>query len=156
MKNAYPAAFAALIILVLSLPAEAQTSWATPGGSVANGGVGMCLNATGQAVPCGAAAPTYVAPKGGPYTIAGCTVQTTSAQCLAAGTYNHVQIQNTSVSASVACSWGGAAALNSSGSVQLAAGQPALWGGNTAGAPSGVALNCIASGASTPLYLEFN
>lgn len=95
-------------------------------------------------------------PKTGAFTIAGCTVGTSSAQCLAAGTYNHVQIQNTSASASVACSWGGTAVLNSSGSIQLAAGQPALWGPNTAGSPSGVALNCIASAASTPLYVESN
>ncbi|HTR14077.1 MAG TPA: hypothetical protein VMI72_12695 [Roseiarcus sp.] len=94
-------------------------------------------------------------PKTGALTMAGCTVGTSSAQCLAAGTYNHVQIQNTHSSNAIACSWGGAAALNSNNSIQLAAGQPALWGPTTAGVPT-VALNCIASGASTPLYLEYN
>lgn len=94
-------------------------------------------------------------PKAGSFSVPGCTVGTSQVQCLAAGSYNHVQIQNASASASIACSWGGTAVLNSSGSVQLAAGQSALWGPNTAGAPT-VALNCIASAASTPLYLESN
>lgn len=86
----------------------------------------------------------------------GCTVGASSAQCLAAATATQfIQIQNTSASATVACRWGGAAVLNSSTSVQLGAGQSASWGPNTAGVPSG-ALNCIASGASTPLYLEWN
>jgi len=95
-------------------------------------------------------------PKTGSFTISGCSVTTSSAQCLASGTAtNHVQVQNTSASASVACSWGGAAALNSSGSFQLAAGQSAIWGPNTSGVPS-AALNCIASSAPAPLYLEYN
>lgn len=86
----------------------------------------------------------------------GCTVGTSSAQCLAAATaLAFVQIQNTSVSATVACRWGGTAVLNSNTSVQLAVGQSASWGINTGGVPN-EALNCIASGASTPLYLEWN
>lgn len=93
-------------------------------------------------------------PQTGTFSTPGCTVTTSSAQCLATGTYNHVQIQNTSASASIACSWGGTAALNSNGSVQLAAGQSALWGPNTSGVPSS-ALNCIGSAAAS-LYLEYN
>ncbi|MDI1265601.1 MAG: hypothetical protein PS018_20330 [bacterium] len=33
--------------------ASAQNSWPTPGGSIADGKVTMCLNASGQAVACG-------------------------------------------------------------------------------------------------------
>lgn len=93
-------------------------------------------------------------PKSGAFTTSTCTVGTSSGQCLASGAYNHVQVQNISSSASIACSWGGTAALNSTG-VVLAAGQSALWGPATSGVPSG-ALNCIASAASTPLYVESN
>jgi hypothetical protein len=86
----------------------------------------------------------------------GCTVGTVSTQCLAAGTVvNFVGMQNTSSTALVACAWGAAAVLNSSTSIQLTPGAYASWGPNTAGVPSG-ALNCIASVASSPLYLEWN
>lgn len=94
-------------------------------------------------------------PKTGAFTFPGCSVTTSSAQCLAGAlATNHVQIQNTSVSASIACNWGGTAVLNSIGSVQLAAGQSSLWGPATAGVPT-QALNCIGSGAAT-LYIEYN
>lgn len=86
----------------------------------------------------------------------GCTVAATATLCLAASTATqYLSIQNTSVSASVACSQVTATpALNSSTAVQLGAGQAASWGPNTGGVRSG-ALYCIASGASTPLYLEW-
>lgn len=58
---------AALVsILVLCAPASAQNNWTTPGGSQANGVVNMCLNASGQAVPCAPTAPLVSAPAG-PY-----------------------------------------------------------------------------------------
>jgi hypothetical protein len=86
----------------------------------------------------------------------GCAVGTASATCLAAGVAkSFVQVQNASASASIACAWGATAALNGSGSFQLAAGQGASWGPVTAGIPSG-ALNCISSAASTPLFVEWN
>jgi len=125
------------------LPTGAGGGGGGSGGTVVQGNAGTSAQAW------------FVQPKTGAFTIVGCNVGTVSAQCLAAGTYNHVQIQNTHATNAIACSWGGTAALNSSGSVQLAAGQSALWGPNTAGSPT-VALNCIASGASTPLYLEYN
>lgn len=85
----------------------------------------------------------------------GATVGTSSAQALAASTATmFLQIQNTHASNTVACAFGATAVLNSSTSVQLAAGQSASWGPNTAGVPTG-ALNCIASGATTPLYVEW-
>lgn len=88
-------------------------------------------------------------------TTAGCTVGTSSALCLAASTANlWVQVQNTHATNSVACSWGGTAALNASGSFLLAPGQSASWGLASSGVPTN-ALNCIASAAASPLYLEY-
>lgn len=37
---------------LFAVPAMAQTSWTTPGGSTVNGAVGMCLSASNKAVPC--------------------------------------------------------------------------------------------------------
>lgn len=87
--------------------------------------------------------------------VSGCTVGTSSAQCLAAlnaGAW--VQVQNTSASAQIACSWSGTAALNSTGSFMLQPGQSASWGIMSSGVPNS-ALNCIADTAASPLYLEF-
>lgn len=89
-------------------------------------------------------------------TTAGCSVGVASAQCLAATTaQNWVQVQNTSTSASISCAWGGTAALNSSGSFMLAPGQSAAWGMMSNGIPN-AALNCIASAAASPLYVEYH
>lgn len=88
-------------------------------------------------------------------TVAGCTVGTSSAACLGANPRAWVQLQNTSASATIACSWDGPAALNSTTSFMLAAGQSASWGPTTGGAPN-QALNCIATVASSPLYVEQN
>lgn len=86
----------------------------------------------------------------------GCTVGTTSGSCLAAGTAaTFLQAQNTSATATIACAFGATAALNAAGSFQLAPGQSASWGPATGGVPTG-ALNCVASAASTPLYVEWN
>jgi len=95
-------------------------------------------------------------PKTASFTIAGCTVGTSSAQCLAGSTaVNHIMVQNASATANIACSWGGTAAINASNSFQLTPGQSSAWGPFTSGVPS-AALNCIAGSASTPLYLEYN
>lgn len=84
-----------------------------------------------------------------------CTVGVASAQCLAAGlATTHLQIQNNST-ATVACNVNGAAALNSATSFQLTPGQSSNWGGATGWVPTG-ALNCIASAAASPLYVEYN
>lgn len=86
----------------------------------------------------------------------GCTVGVASATCLTASTaVNFLQVQNTSATANIACSFTGGAALNSSGSFQLAPGQQASWGPNTTGVPTG-ALACIASAAATPLFVDWN
>ena len=139
----------------VSLPTGAATAanqtnvQASPGSS-ASSALGV------QGVTGGLA--VTVTPKTASLTVAGCTVGTSSAQCLAGSTAtNHVQIQNAAASggANIACSWGGTAILNASGSIQLQPGQSALWGPTTSGVPS-AALNCIAGSASTPLYLEYN
>lgn len=106
--------------------------------------------------PVSLASPVSVTPKTASFTITGCSVTTSSAQCLAGATaVNHVQIQNTSPSASIACNWGGTAVLNSAaGSFMLAASVSSLWGQSTSGIPS-AALNCIGSAAAT-LYIEYN
>jgi hypothetical protein len=89
----------------------------------------------------------------GGWSVAGVTVGTASVQVLAPGIATRVYIQNTSASAAVACSWGGIAVLNSSGSFQLAAGQTREYGPMSSGVPS-ITLNCIASAVGTPLYIE--
>jgi hypothetical protein len=87
-------------------------------------------------------------------TTAGCTVGAASAQCLAAAAaVRWLQVQNNHATNDVACSWGGTAALNSNTSFMLKPGQTASYGPNTGGVPS-QALNCIAGGAGTPLYVE--
>lgn len=86
----------------------------------------------------------------------GCTVGAVSAQCLAAGgSKTFLQVQNAHATNTIACAWGAAAVIGASRSFQLAAGQAASWGPQTGGVPSDQ-LNCIASGAGTPLYLEWN
>ncbi|ENN86071.1 hypothetical protein RHSP_32033 [Rhizobium freirei PRF 81] len=142
---------------------EFQT--ATPGRTV-NGVVTMCINGSNQAIPCPTGGSTSVTQGTNPWTVsynvpsnpktvAGCTVGVTSSACLGSNPRNWVQMQNTSASATIACSWSGAASLNSTNSFMLAAGQSASWGPTTGGAPN-QALNCIASAASSPLYVEQN
>jgi hypothetical protein len=86
----------------------------------------------------------------------GCSVTTSSAECLAASTaVTFLQVQNTGTANAIACRFGNTAALNSATSFQLASGQGASWGPNTGGVPTG-ALNCIAATGTTPLYVEWN
>ncbi|MGZ2484278.1 hypothetical protein ACVITL_002801 [Rhizobium pisi] len=142
---------------------EFQT--ATPGKTV-SGVVSMCINGSNQAIPCPTGGSTAVTQGTDPWnvaynipsvakTVAGCTVAATSGACLGANPRVWVQMQNTSASATVACSWVGAATLNGTASFMLAPGQSASWGPTTGGAPN-QALNCIATAGSTPLYVEQN
>lgn len=119
-----------------------------------NGATPSATNPIWVAPASSTAFPITAAPRSA-VTAAGCSVGTASALCLAASTANFwIQVQNTSASNSVACSWGGTAALNATGSFLLAPGQSASWGPNSSGVPTN-ALNCIASAASTPLYVEY-
>ena len=86
------------------------------------------------------------------YVNTSCTVGLSSAQCLAAGSYGHVMIENNSAN-TIACAWGQNAVLNSGTSIQLGPGGSALWGPSTGGVPSN-ALNCISSVAGSALYIE--
>jgi hypothetical protein len=144
--GAATAANQATIITTLGTPFQA-------GASIGNTAFGV----TG-ALPAGtnAIGTVTTTPKTGAATVAGCTIGTSSAQCLAASTAtNSLFVQNTSATASIACSEGGTAILNSSGSYQLGPGASMLWGPSTAGPPS-AAINCIASAASTPLLVRYN
>ncbi len=49
----------------LAFPAYAQSSFVTPGGSVVDGKVVMCLNGSNQAVPCSSATPLQTSGGGG-------------------------------------------------------------------------------------------
>jgi len=89
------------------------------------------------------------------FTFTKCIVGTSSTRCLRAGSYQHVQVQDVDSSNSIACSWGSTPVLNDGLSIQMAASQSALWGPATRGVPH-ADLNCIASGANTQMYVEFN
>jgi hypothetical protein len=97
----------------------------------------------------------YTTPTTGAFTSPGAIVGTGVAVALASGLYHHVQLQNLSSGATVACSWTTSGSLTSASGFQLVAGQSALWGPTTAGVPSG-ALLCIASATGVPLYIETN
>lgn len=90
-------------------------------------------------------------------TITAATVGTSSTQALAAavGPRTFLSIDNESTAAAVACSFGGTAALNTAGDYTVPAGTTRTWTANFSWRPlSGAALNCIASGASTPVTIE--
>lgn len=53
MKRISRAALAAIALALACVSASAQSYFTTPGGSIANGGVTMCLNGSNLAVPCG-------------------------------------------------------------------------------------------------------
>ena len=94
-------------------------------------------------------------PKTGTFSAPGCTVGTSAANCLAAGVAtNHVTLENNSGNV-IACSFTTTATLNSGTSFQLSPGQATAYGSGTSGVPSG-ALSCIASAASSALYVEYN
>lgn len=124
---------------------------------------GSLLVAPPQAAgPLAPALATATIPAKAALTIAGCTVGTASATCLAANLASaHLQIQNVTSGSTnfVACTFGGSAALNSSGSFMLApvGGGPsaANWGSATGVVPTG-ALNCVATAAGAQLYVEYN
>lgn len=81
------------------------------------------------------------------------TVGTTSSQALAAaaGIRRFLAIDNESMTAAIACAFGGAAALNTAGSWTIPPGMTRTWNGTFV--PSD-AVNCIASAAGTPVTVE--
>lgn len=52
MKSIIRFAAALLLALLVSVQAFAQSNFPTPGGAIVDGKVDMCLNASGNAVPC--------------------------------------------------------------------------------------------------------
>ena len=101
--------------------------------------------------PGGSASAIAAYPPIGNPTISGVTIGTSSAKALAAppppALRSYLLIENESASASIACSFGGTAAINSAGSFLLGPGVQRVWLPGTA--PQGD-VNCIASGAATP------
>jgi len=86
-------------------------------------------------------------------TVSGAIVGTASAQVLAAGARQLLAIDNESTSATIACAFGGAAAINGAGSFTIPPGVTRTW---TAYPVPADAVNCIASAASTPATIEAN
>lgn len=83
-----------------------------------------------------------------------CSVTTSSAQCLAAALVStHLLVQNNGT-ATVACSFNGAATLAGGTSFQLTGGQSASWGG-TGWLPA-TAMTCIGAAANPSIYVEYN
>lgn len=144
-----------LLFALLPAAALAQSAASVVPGFMSPAGTNGCPTTTSCFVPfSGVSGPGAAQSRH----FSGCSVGVASAQCLAAATAkSFVQVQNASASggATIACNWGSAAVLNDKGSFQLQPGQAASWGPNTAGLPSG-ALNCIASGGATQLWLEWN
>ena len=91
-----------------------------------------------------------------PVIAAGCTVGVASAQCLEGIVgRSWMQIQNVHATNAIACSWNNDATLNNLTSFMLQPGQAASWGSITIGFVPDTALRCVASGADTPLYVEW-
>lgn len=85
---------------------------------------------------------------GGTGTYSPVTVGTSSAQALAAGSANKfLDIMNESATATIACAFGATAVINGAGSITFPPGWHRSWEGTFV--PTD-AVNCIASGASTP------
>ncbi len=164
----------AAMLAIFSSPAIAQGQFqdASNPAIVHSGVVEMCLDGNGKAIPkdnagtncagAGGGAVTqgtvpWVMSNGTPSfanTDSSCTVGVAAAACLGANPRLFVMLQNVSTAASIACSWTSITpALNAIGSFMLAPGQVAFWGPTTSGAPN-QALNCIASVAASPLYVE--
>lgn len=105
-------------------------------------------------LPAVAQAQLIVAPPSGPITVIAASVGVSSAQVAAAATKRRmlVAIDNESSTATIACAFGATAALNTAGSFTITAGATRIWG-NPGFVPTD-AINCIASGASTPVTVE--
>ena len=102
------------------------------------------------------AAYSYGATPGQTRTITSVTVTNSSAQALgvSAGQRIFLSIDNESATASIACSFGGTAALNTAGSYTISASNTRTWTGTQDAPLSGAAINCISSAASSPATIE--
>lgn len=89
-------------------------------------------------------------------TITAATIETSSAEELAAASGRQfLAITNESTTATIACNFGGAAALNTAGNYTITPGATRTWSGTTAETlVSSSAVNCISDTASTPATIE--
>jgi hypothetical protein len=143
-------AFAQNVVVTVGT-GNTAASGGNPGGMIITQPVGTCTGCVSLPVTTTSSVPAA-------RNFPGCTVGNTDTVCLAAATaQSFIQVQNVSATSTVniACAWGATAVLNNKLDVQLAQGQSASWGPNTGGIPN-EALHCIASSASTPMYLEWN
>lgn len=81
------------------------------------------------------------------------TITNSSAQLVAGANRTLIAIDNESTTATIACNFGGTAAINTAGSWTLTPGQTRTW--KTDPIP-GDAINCISSAATSPATYEVN
>lgn len=148
-----------VVVLLLPFPALSQNTTGravtTCGTSAFNPGGNAFMTITSTGLLCVDANVTIGVPPPTARNFPGCTVGATTTNCLAASTAQaFLQVQNVHASNNVSCAFGVPAVLNAKEAAFLQPGQSASWGPNTNGVPSGQ-LNCIASAAATPLYLEW-
>lgn len=141
MSKAWP--LAAALALGLSPCAHA----ADPIGYTDSDGVNAVAVTVAKPLP---AAPPASSATG---TVSGATVGTASAQILAPAARRFLAIDNESTTATVACAFGGAAAINSAGSFTIPPGVTRTWRDYPVPAD---AVACIASAAGAPLTVEAN
>jgi hypothetical protein len=127
----------AMALLLAALPASAADVVVTPGGtSYTPGPLSSTKVPVMATVPmAGAPAPTAK------------TVTNSSTQMLGAAARSYLSIDNASSTATIACAFGGTAALNTAGSYTIGPNQTRVWSPGTA--PQ-TAVNCISSAASSP------
>jgi hypothetical protein len=97
----------------------------------------------------------FQAPVSGTGSTSAVTVGASSAQVLAAGSRKYLSFDNESTTATIACNFGGTAAINTAGSYTLPPGATRTWAAANGFVPSD-AVNCIASVGSTPLTVASN
>jgi hypothetical protein len=134
---------AAALALGLAPPVLA----ADPIGYVAPDGVNTVPVATATPLP---ASPP---PSSAVGTVTAAAVGTSSATVLAPGARRLLAIDNESTTATIACAFGAAAAINTAGSFTIPPGQTRMWKDYPVPAD---AVNCIANAAATPATVEVN
>lgn len=89
-------------------------------------------------------------------TLTAVTVGASSTQAIATsvGPRLFLSIDNESATATIACSFGGTAALNTAGSYTILPQATRTWTGTANSSLLGSAVNCIASAGSTPATFE--
>lgn len=94
-----------------------------------------------------------VAPVTGTGSVTGPTITSSSAQALASGNRRFLYIGNESTTATIACNFGGTAAINTAGNFTIPPGNGRTWSATFI--PS-EAVNCISSAATSPATIQVN